>query len=250
MTHDHSLEGTEGLLSTHRHHRHGQLRLVEDLVVLCILGKRGKLRESGPHSTWLRLSGDKEISGGLVRLTRIAGKVVPYPVKVDTLPTCHQPLRIRSMEVEVPNPGILQNLAPGIDPGDRRVHNNQPLNLIGISRGVGGCNHVADGVSNNNCLVVSQRGHNGTHILGLSLLVVAVGGLGGPPNAAEVWHHYRMVLHEICGQRSPRIAIFRVPMDEYHNWTASSPTRKNICPFRGVYRLCLKARRQGGLSLA
>src|ERR1700737_3655701 len=136
MTHDHSLERTEGLLSTYRHHRHSELRLFEDLVVLRILSECGKLREPGPHSTWLRVSGGKEISGGLVRLTRIAGKVVPYPVKVNTLPPCPHPLRIRSMEVEVPNPGILQNLAPGIDPGDRRVHNNQPLNLIGISRGV------------------------------------------------------------------------------------------------------------------
>src|SRR5207249_5128172 len=105
MTHDHCLEGTEGLLSTHRHHRHCQLRLFEDLVVLGILRERGKLREPGAHSTWLRVSGRKEISGGLVRLTRIAGKVIPYPVKVDTLSACHQPFRIRSMEVKVPNPG-------------------------------------------------------------------------------------------------------------------------------------------------
>src|ERR1700730_13439164 len=113
MPHDDSLEGTEGLLSAYRHHGHSQLRLFEDLVVLRILGERGKLREPGSHSTWLRVSGGKEISGGLVRLTRIAGKVVPYPVKVNKLPTCHQPLRIRSMEVEVPNPGIVENLGQG-----------------------------------------------------------------------------------------------------------------------------------------
>src|SRR6266581_3898796 len=80
--------------------------LFEDLVVLRILGECGKLREPCPHSTWLRVAGRKEISGGLVRLTRIAGTVVPYPVKVDTLPPFHQSFRIRSMEIEVPNPGI------------------------------------------------------------------------------------------------------------------------------------------------
>src|SRR6266568_2039701 len=86
MTHDHRLEGAEGLLSTYRHHRHRQLHLLENLVVLRILGECGKLREPCPHSTRLRVGGRKEISGGLVRLTRVAGKVVPYPVKVDTLP--------------------------------------------------------------------------------------------------------------------------------------------------------------------
>src|SRR5882762_5229938 len=118
MTHDHCLEGAEGFLSTHCHHRHRQLRLFEDLVVLRILGERGKLREPSPHSTRLRVSSSKEISGGLVRLTRIAGKVVPYPVKIDTLPACHQPFRIRSMEVEVPHSGFwrisLQGSIPGI----------------------------------------------------------------------------------------------------------------------------------------
>src|SRR5690348_5360268 len=124
MTHDHRLEGTERLLSAHRHHRHSQLRLFEDLVVLRILGERGKLREPGPHSAWLRVGGGKEISRGLVRLARIAGKVVPYPVKVDALPTRHQSFRIGSMEVEVPDTGTQENLAPGINPGDRCIHNN------------------------------------------------------------------------------------------------------------------------------
>src|SRR5438477_10730318 len=106
MAHDYSLQRTEGLFSPYRHHRHGQLGLFEDLIVLRILGESGKLREPGPHSTWLRVSGGKEISGGLVRLSRIAGKVVPYSVKVDTLAARHQPFCIRSMEVEVPNAGI------------------------------------------------------------------------------------------------------------------------------------------------
>src|SRR5689334_12975989 len=106
MPHDHSLEGAKRLLPTYGHHRHRQLRLFEDLVVVCILGESRKLREPGPHSAWLRVSGGKEISSGLVGLTWIAGKVIPYPVKVDTLPACYKPFRIRSMEVEVPNSRI------------------------------------------------------------------------------------------------------------------------------------------------
>src|SRR5271165_4890405 len=124
MAHDHGLEGAEGLFSADRHHRHSQLRLFEDLVVLRILGERGKLREPGPHSTRLRVSGSKEVSGGIVRFTRITGKVIPYPVKVDTLPTGHQSFRIGSMKIEMPNSGILENLAPWINPGNRCVHHN------------------------------------------------------------------------------------------------------------------------------
>src|SRR5258708_145563 len=153
------------------------------------------------------------------------------------------------MKVKVPDSGILENLTPGINPGNWRVHNDQPLNLIGVDGGVGVRHHIADVVSNNKCLVVSQRCHNGAHIFGLSLLVIATVGLGGSPNAAEVRHHYRMVLHEVSGEWSPRIAVFRVSMDEKHHGSASSPTYKNVRPFRAVDRLCLKARRQGGLCL-
>src|SRR5216683_6762745 len=86
MPHDYGLEGAKRLLPTHRHHSHRQLRLFEDLVVLRILRESGKLREPGPHSARLRVSGGKKISGGFVGPTWIAGKVIPYSVKVDTLP--------------------------------------------------------------------------------------------------------------------------------------------------------------------
>src|ERR1700746_1356355 len=88
MPHDYGLGGTKRLLPTYRHHRHHELRLFENLIVFGILGERSKLSEPGPHSTWLRVSSGKEISSGLVRLTRIRRKVIPYPVKVDTLPAC------------------------------------------------------------------------------------------------------------------------------------------------------------------
>src|SRR6202030_2940156 len=83
MTHDHSLQGTEGFLSTNRHHRHRQLGLFENLIIFRILRERGELREPCPHATRLSISSGKEIPGVLVRLPRIGGKVVPYPVKID-----------------------------------------------------------------------------------------------------------------------------------------------------------------------
>src|SRR5258708_33640465 len=112
MTHDHRLEGAEGLLSTYRHHRHRKLRLFENLVVLRILRESGKLREPGPHSARLRVSDGKEISGGFVGLTRIGGKIIPYYFLVSTVPGRHLPLRIRAMGDEVSDPGNLGELGP------------------------------------------------------------------------------------------------------------------------------------------
>src|SRR3984893_17743658 len=103
MPHDYGLEGAKRLPPTYRHHRHRQLGLFEGLVVLRILGESRKLREPGPHSTRLRVRSGKKISGDFVGPTWIAGKVIPYSVKVDTLPARHQPFCIRSIEVEVPN---------------------------------------------------------------------------------------------------------------------------------------------------
>src|SRR5260370_5009626 len=99
MTHDHSMHGTKGLLSTYRHHRHSQLRFFKDPVVLCVLRERRKLSEPGPHPARLRISGSKEISGDVVRLTRIAGNVIPYPVKVATLSACDHPFSVRATAI-------------------------------------------------------------------------------------------------------------------------------------------------------
>src|SRR5271170_7028554 len=83
MTHDRGLQWTEGLFSSHGEHRHRQLHLFEYFVVLRVLGERSKLRKPCPHSPWLRIGGREEVSRGLVRFPRIAGEVVPYPIKVD-----------------------------------------------------------------------------------------------------------------------------------------------------------------------
>src|SRR5258708_37012683 len=104
MTHDHRLEGAEGLLSTYRHHRHRKLRLFENLVVLRILRVSGKLREPGPHSARLRVSDGKEISGGFVGLTRIGGKIISYFVGINTFPARPMPLPLRPSGREASKP--------------------------------------------------------------------------------------------------------------------------------------------------
>src|SRR5258708_19575485 len=99
MPHDYGLEGAKRLLPTYRHHRHRQLRLFEDLVVLGILGESRKLREPGPHSTGLCVSGGKKISSGFVRLTWFALKSVPHPLKLNTPPPPPPPFPSRTTQI-------------------------------------------------------------------------------------------------------------------------------------------------------
>src|SRR2546429_4839735 len=107
MPHDYGLEGAKRLLPTYRHHRHRQLRLFENLVVLRILRESGKLREPGSHSARLRVSGGKEISGGFVGRTRIGGKIISYFFKEDNSPAPPQPPRHPPLETVIPKPRAL-----------------------------------------------------------------------------------------------------------------------------------------------
>src|SRR5215469_8309598 len=84
-SHDHSLQRAKGLLAAHSEHRHRELCLFEDFVVLRILGKGGELRKASPHSSRLSISRREKVSGGFVGLAGIACKVIPYAVKIDSL---------------------------------------------------------------------------------------------------------------------------------------------------------------------
>src|SRR5260370_18449306 len=115
MAHDYGLQRTEGLLTAHGQHRHQQLYLFEDFIVLRILGKGGELRKASPHSSRLRVSRRKEVSGGFVGLPWITGEVIPYAIKIDALPARHQPFPVRPMKVEVQDTRALQYLDPWSD---------------------------------------------------------------------------------------------------------------------------------------
>src|SRR5207253_6231828 len=62
------LQCAEGLLAAHSEHRHRELRLFEDFVVLRILGKGGELRKASPHSSRLSIGRREKVSGGFVGL--------------------------------------------------------------------------------------------------------------------------------------------------------------------------------------
>jgi hypothetical protein len=156
---------------------HGQLCLLEELVVLRVPGKGGKLCEARSHPSGHSISGGEELSRGFIRLARIAGEVIPDAVEVNALPACHQALCIRSVEVEVPHAGVLQDLVPGLDAGNRSVHDNQPLDFVRVGCSIGVGDHVANIVRNHEGLVEAKCGDHGANVLGLRLLIVAAGRL-------------------------------------------------------------------------
>src|SRR5207244_5053379 len=78
VAHDHGLQCAEGLLAAHSEHRHRELRLFEDFVVLRILGKGGELRKASPHSSRLSIGRREKVSGGFVGLAGISCEVIPY----------------------------------------------------------------------------------------------------------------------------------------------------------------------------
>src|SRR5256886_17705612 len=49
-----------------------------------------------------------------------------------------------------------------------------------------------------------------------------------------------MILHEIRGQRIPRVAVLRISVNENNHRPLSSPTHEDIRCFRAVNGLCLK----------
>src|SRR5207244_10922808 len=93
-------------------HRHRELRLFEDFVVLRILGKGGELRKASPHSSRLSIGRREKVSGGFVGLAGISCEVIPYAVKIDSLTARDQPFRGRSIsmkvqvKMQIPNTGI------------------------------------------------------------------------------------------------------------------------------------------------
>src|SRR5260370_36200262 len=94
----------------------------------------------------LSVSGCEEISSCLIRFARIPGEVVPNPVKVDAFSALHQSLRVRSMEIEMPDTWVLKDLIPRIDAGNWSINNDQPFDFFGIMCGVSIADHVPNAV--------------------------------------------------------------------------------------------------------
>src|SRR5207253_10937759 len=49
-----------------------------------------------------------------------------------------------------------------------------------------------------------------------------------------------VILHEICGQRSPGVAVLRISVNEHNDRALSSPAHEDVRCFRAVNGFCLK----------
>src|SRR5579863_2793237 len=173
VTHDNGLQRAEGLLSADGKHRHRELVLLEDLIVLGILRERGKLREPSSHPAWLCVGCREEVSGGFVRFSRIGREVVPDSVEVNAFPALHKPFCIRTVKVEVPDARILKDLTPWLDPWNWSIHHYEPFNLVWIGSSIRICHHVSDIVCYHERPVMPKSCYGCTNVAGLGLLVVA-----------------------------------------------------------------------------
>src|SRR5207245_10037474 len=63
-------------------------------------------------------------------------------------------------------------------------------------------------------------------------------------NSTKVRHHNGVILHEICGQRSPGDAVLRISVNEHNDRPLSSPAHEDVRCFRAVNGFCLKTRWQ------
>src|SRR5580698_8971151 len=105
VAHDLGLQRAEGFLSADSQHRYGQHGFLKDLIVFCVLREGGQLREACAHYTRDGVSGSEEIASRFVRLRRVCAEVIPDAVEVDALASGNKPLRIRAVEVEMPDAG-------------------------------------------------------------------------------------------------------------------------------------------------
>src|SRR5215469_14703842 len=185
----------KGLLTSYSQYRHGQLRLLENLVVFGVLGESCELSKTGAHSAGLGVGRCKEVSGGFIRLAAVAREVIPDTVEIDALAASDKPLCVGAVKMEMPDAGIEQDFIPRLNSGDRSVHYDEAFDFIGIKGSVGVTHHVSNVVSNDGGAVIAQCGDDCAHVLGLSFLVIAAFRLRGVADAAEVGYNHCVVLH-------------------------------------------------------
>ena len=150
-------------------------------VVAGVLVEGGELHEAGMHRARHR------VELGIVRARRFAearrgrGKLVPEAIEIDALAACHQPLHVRPAEAEVPEQRVLEDLLPRPDAWHRRIDQDEARDSLGILRGKGIADHVADIVRDEVGSVDLQCIEHAGHVAGLRLLVEASGGLAERP---------------------------------------------------------------------
>src|SRR2546425_353946 len=100
------------------------------------LNSFGVTRTSPVERTGCGSAGSRPLRNSWIRLTVNAGlssESVPDAVQIDSLPSLHQALRVRTVEGEMPQGWISHDVIPGRDTRYRRVHDNKALDLVRVA---------------------------------------------------------------------------------------------------------------------
>ncbi len=148
------------------------------------------------------------------RLLGVGGEIVPEVLEVDALAAVDQLERRLAVEVEVPEVAQQPDVRPVADAGQERVHQHDAVDLGGILRGVGVGDHQPDVVTGDAHMLVAERGGERVDVLRHGLLVVALLGLGGLAEAAQIGRDDGVGLGELRNQRQPHVAVLGVAVQQ------------------------------------
>src|SRR2546423_14913437 len=87
----------------------------------------------------------------------IGSKIIPVVLEVCAFTSAYQRLWNWTIEAEMPNGRIVVNGLPSFHPRQKRIHHHELLCFCGELRGVSIRNHQSDVVSDNPCLLHTQR---------------------------------------------------------------------------------------------
>ena len=102
-------------------------------------------------------------------------------LEVDALPAVHQRQRRLTVEMEMPEIAQQPHRGPVADPGQKRIHQHDTVDLGGILGGIGIGDHQPDVVADDPDARQAERGGQRMDVLRHRLLVVAPAGLAESP---------------------------------------------------------------------
>ena len=154
------------------------------------------------------------LARGLAEALRIGRELVPEAVEVDPLAAGDQPLGIRALEREMPERARADDLVPGPDPGQRRVHDHEAGDPPRKLRREGVADHVADVVGDEVGPVDRERIEDARDVPPLGLLVVAALGPGREAHAAQVGCDHGVIWGELGCERRPHVAGLAIAVQQ------------------------------------
>ena len=147
-------------------------------------------------------------------LLRVGREVVPEVLEVGALAPRHERERGLAVEVEVPEVAHQPDVLPGPDAGQERIHQHDPLDLLGELGRVRVRHHQADVVPHDGGAIHPERADELVDVHGHVLLVVAGLRLRRAARAAKIGDHDRVALGEPRQDRVPHVSGLGVAVEQ------------------------------------